>query len=334
MSLSLELKKFINSDCVGKYADIVLPIAPQPVSSKKKRKAEPESQAEEASSEPQAESTEEPQEEPKQPESGERVRIHYMEEGNGEPMILVHTVGQSLYTWRNVFSRLSLNYRVIAVDLPGHGYSDRPENFDYTIEEQAMAIDLFMDAIGIESAHFVGFSMGSNYVLRLAMMHPQRIGRIILLAPGGIVHEMPLAVKLLDSSLFGAVAAMLYGIRTVENVLTECYFDLSQSLNEDVVSEYYKTVSDPQSRRAVRASLHNFDDTEVMAKLRMLEMPVLIMQGSEDKWRTSEHTELYHAAMPTAGYAQVRNAGHLLHEEKPDKVVAATLEFIPALCSE
>ncbi len=332
MSLSLELKKFINSDCVGKYADIVLPAVPQPVNSKEKRKAKP--KAEDVSAEPQAEPKDAPQEEPQQPQGGERVRIHYMEEGNGEPMILVHSIGQSLYTWRNLFNRLSLHYRVIAIDLPGHGYSGRPENFDYTIEEQAVAIDLFMDAIGIESAHFMAFSMGSNYVLRLAMTHPYRMGRIILLAPGGMSHEMPLMIKLLDSSLFGAVAAMLYGVRTVENVLTECYFDLAQTLNEDVVTEYYKTISDQQSRRAVRASLHNFDDADVMSKLRMLEMPILMIQGSEDKWRTSEHIELYHAAISSAGYTQVRNAGHLVHEEKPDKIIAATLEFIPVLCPE
>ena len=226
----------------------------------------------------------------------ERARIHYIEEGNGEPLILVHSVGQSFYTWRNMFSRLSLNYRVIAIDLLGHGYSSRPENFNYTVEEQAMTLGL--------------------------------------IAPGGLSPDMPLAIKLMDSSILGGVASMLYGMRTVEKVLSECYFDLAQMMSPEVVGEYYKTISDRESRWALRASFHNFDDESVVSRLRSLEAPVLMLQGSEDKWRQGDDSELYHTAMPYAGFATMRNAGHLLHEEKAEKVIAATLEYIPAIQPE
>lgn len=264
----------------------------------------------------------------------ERARIHYIEEGNGEPLILVHSVGQSFYTWRNMFSRLSLNYRVIAIDLLGHGYSSRPENFNYTVEEQAMTLGLFMDAIGVQSAHIMAFSMGSAYALRFALDNPERVGKMMLIAPGGISPEMPLAIKLMDSSILGGVASMLYGMRTVEKVLSECYFDLAQMMSPEVVGEYYKTISDRESRWALRASFHNFDDESVVSRLRYLEAPVLMLQGSEDKWRQGDGSELYHTAMPYAGFATMRNAGHLLHEEKAEKVIAATLEYIPAIQPE
>ena len=264
----------------------------------------------------------------------ERARIHYIEEGNGEPLILVHSVGQSFYTWRNMFSRLSLNYRVIAIDLLGHGYSSRPENFNYTVEEQAMTLGLFMDAIGVQSAHIMAFSMGSAYALRFALDNPERVGKMMLIAPGGISPEMPLPIKLMDSSLFGGVASMLYGMRTVEKVLSECYFDLAQMMSPEVVGEYYKTISDRESRWALRASFHNFDDESVVSRLRSLEAPVLMLQGSEDKWRQGDDSELYHTAMPYAGFATMRNAGHLLHEEKAEKVIAAILEYIPAIQPE
>ena len=191
-----------------------------------------------------------------------------------------------------------------------------------------------LDAIGIESAHFMGFSMGCAYVMDLCLRQPERAGRVILLAPGGLTPEMPTPVKLLDSGLFGGIAAALFGIRTVENVLSDCFFDLTVGLNEDVVTEYYKTISDSASRRALRLSIHNFEDETLVSQLRTTEMPVLILLGSEDRWRTSAQTELFHAAIPDAGYAMVRNAGHLLHEEKPDKVLSAVLEFIPVLAPD
>lgn len=362
MSIMLEVKKFINSEYIGQFVDIELPIeAPAPKPEKKEKKprknkarkgrrdyddyddieAELDREEREEMGLPplpehdddEDDYREDYHREPEGP-SYERIRIHYVEEGNGEPLILVHSVSQSIYTWRNIFSRLSLNYRVIALDLPGHGYSSRPENFSYTIEEQAQVLELFMDAINIQSAHIMAFSMGSAYALQMAMDNPERIGKMVLIAPGGMSPEMPMPIKMLDSSLFGGVAAMLYGMRTVEKVLSECFFDLTRTMSPEVVSEYYKTISDRDSRRALRESFHNHEDESIINRLRSLETPVLMLQGSEDKWRTAENTELYHAAMPFAGFATIRNAGHLLHEEKPERVIAALLEYIPAIQPE
>lgn len=328
MALSLEVKKFINSEHVGKFVEIQLPLEAEPIRPPKKSKNIP--------SEPQPEDAEAPDQDlPQEAEpSFEALRIHYMDEGDGEPLVLVHTIGQSIYTWRCLYHSLAQHYRVIAVDLPGFGYSSRPDAYSYTIEEQSKALELFLDAIGIESAHFMGFSMGCAYVMDLCLRQPERAGRVILLSPGGLTPEMPTPVKLLDSGLLGGIAAALFGIRTVENVLSDCFFDLTVGLSEEVVTEYYKTISDSASRRALRLSIHNFEDEALVSRLRTTEMPVLILLGSEDRWRTSAQTELYHAAIPGAGFAMVRNAGHLLHEEKPDKVLSAVLEYIPALAPD
>ncbi len=355
MALSLEVKKFINSEHVGKYAEIYLPIEALPEQPKKKKQpkqpkkkeadfevADLEEQAlgaEDPDSFPQQEQTQGPLEgqaeaEPSVEQAYETVRIHYMEEGDGEPLMLVHSIGQSMYTWRSLFYSLAQNYRVIAVDLPGFGYSSRPEEYSYTIEEQSRSLELFMDAIGIQSAHFIAYSMASAYVMDLCLRCPERVGRVILLAPGGLTPEMPLAIKLLDSSLFGGIASHLFGMRTLEGVLSECFFDQTVGLKPDVIEEYYKTICDSPARRALRLSFHNFEDENWMTRLRAAEMPVLILLGAEDKWRTTDQAELFHAAIPEAGYALIRNAGHLLHEEKPDKILAATLEFIPVICPD
>ena len=304
MSLSLQVKKFINSEHTGKYVEITLPNEFFVDSGK----------GQEEESAPQYETT----------------RIHYTEEGLGEPLILVHTVGQSLYTWRNIMPRLSEHYRVIAVDLPGHGYSDRPISLTYSIFDHADVLRLFMDAIGIESAHFLAFSMGCSYVGQLAVDHPERVGKLVLIAPGGVAPEMPLAVRLIDSTLFGAIASMLYNRNTVHKILDDAFFDLT-FVTDDVVQEYYKPISDPDGRKAIRSSLHNYDDQDLVPRIRDLDRPVLILQGSEDKWRTREHAELLHTMLPNAGFSIIRNAGHIIHEEKPERIIAAVMEFIPVL---
>ncbi len=367
MSLSLEVKKFINSEHTGEYIEIELP-GELEVRRPRAKKAAPAAPVEaEASGAdvsgtdvsgadapgtdapgtdvPSAEASDtdileaeapapkaaEPAAPALEPEAQhERARVHYIEAGTGEPLILVHTVGQSFYTWRRVFNRLSEHYRVIAPDLLGHGYSDRPFTFGYTIEEQADALRRFMDALGIESAHFAAFSMGCAYALKFAMQNPARVGRLVLVTPGGVTQEMPLSIRMIDSPVLGFLASRLYGLRTVEKMLHEAVFDLT-NITPDVVQEYYRPASDPEGRRAIRLSLQYFEDEEIIANLRTLAADTLILMGAEDKWHTAESCELYHAALRNAGFSVVRNAGHLMHEEKPDRFIAALLEFIPVV---
>lgn len=295
MALALQMKKFINSEHTGDYVSITLPGFPD-----KSGVATP-----------------------------EETRVHYLEAGVGEPLLLLHTVGQSLYTWRNVFNALSEHYRVIAIDLLGHGYSGRPEQFDYTIAEHSDVIRQFMDAKGIESAHFIGFSMGAVYALDFIVKYPERVGKAVLSSPGGVTPEMPLAVRMMQSSIFGSIASRLYNHRTVERLLSECVFDLT-NITEEVVGGYFATVCDPLSRKAVQLSVLNFDETEVEKDLRAVRSEVLILWGAEDKWHPTAMSELYHAAIPDASFGVVRNAGHLMHEEKPQRFVEAILEYIPA----
>lgn len=295
MALALQMKKFINSEHAGDYVSIVLPGFPD-----KSGVAVP-----------------------------EETKVHYLEAGVGEPLLLLHTVGQSLYTWRNVFNALSEHYRVIAIDLLGHGYSGRPVQFDYTIAEQSDALRLFMDAKGIESAHIVGFSMGGMYALDFVAKNPDRVGKVVLLSPGSITPEMPLAVRMLQSPILGGLACRLYNRKTVEKVLSECFFDLT-NLNEEVLDSYYVTVADPYSRKAIQLSVLNFDEQEVEKLLRVVTAPVLILWGNEDKWHNPNSSELYHAILENAQFSVIRNAGHLLHEEKASRFVDAILEYIPA----
>lgn len=295
MALSLQMKKFINSEHVGDYVSIELPGFPD-----KNGEATP-----------------------------EETRMHYVEAGVGEPLLLIHTIGQSLYTWRHVFDQLSQHYRVLAVDLLGHGYSGRPVQFDYTIAEQSDSLRMFMDAKGIESAHIVGFSVGALYALDFAGKFPERVGKVLLSSPGGITPEMPFAIRMLDSPILGGLACRLYNRRTVEKALSECFFDLT-NIDSEVLDNYYLPISDGPARKAMQLCVANLDELEVERDLRNIQNEVLILWGTEDKWHLPDSSELYHAALQNAQFGVIRNAGHLLHEEKPTRFIEAMLEYIPA----
>ncbi len=259
----------------------------------------------------------------------ESASMHYLESGKGETLLLIHTAGQSLFTFRNVFYKLAMNYHVIAVDLMGHGCSDRPDYFDHTAASHAESLISFMDALGIERAHLMGFSMGAGYALEVAKRCPERVISIVALSPGGITGGMPLPVRMMESALFGGIASRLFRVKTVEKLLDECLFDHTV-IGPHEVNEYYKPASDGESRRAIRLTVSSFGEKELMASLGEIKTPVMVISSDKDRWHSLEQGEAYANALPRGEFTVMRNAGHLLHEEKPDRTVELVRSFIPA----
>jgi pimeloyl-ACP methyl ester carboxylesterase len=106
------------------------------------------------------------------------VRLHYSDQGSGEPVILLHGYGMNIdITWRDsgVIDTLSKQYRVIAMDMRGHGFSDKPYGENAYGTEMARDVVRLMDSLGIERAHLVGNSMGGLVAIKAATLFPQRL---------------------------------------------------------------------------------------------------------------------------------------------------------------
>lgn len=258
----------------------------------------------------------------------ETAKIHYIQQGKGEDIILIHSVGQSLYTFRELINKLSGKFRVTALDLVGAGYSERPFYFNYTLDEMADFIARFMDALEMETAHLFGFSMGAGYVIDFAKRYPDRVGRIVLLSPGGITPEMPSSIRSIDNRLFGGIAARMLNYKTMNKILAECFFDLTNHTT-DLVDEYFKPIASPEAKRVIRECVSNYDDEEVIRSLRDVNTEALLLWGNEDKWHPTEMANLFQAVMPNVKYTLVRNAGHLAHEEKAERIAQLIKMFIP-----
>lgn len=258
----------------------------------------------------------------------ETIKIHFIQQGRGEDLILIHSVGQSLYTFRELVSKLSGKFRVTALDLVGCGYSEKPYYFSYTIEEMTEFIYRFMEAVGIDYAHFFGFSMGAGYVINFAKKYPDKVGKLVLLSPGGITPEMPMIVRAVGNRFIGGAAALLINYKTVKKLLGECYFDLTNN-KEEVSEEYYKPIANADSKRIIREYVSNYDDERVIHTLRDVNADTLILWGNEDKWHPTEMADMFRSIIPSVNFMIVRNAGHLAHEEKAERVAQVIKQFIP-----
>jgi len=106
------------------------------------------------------------------------VRLHYIVEGNGQPVVLIHGLHSSIrMNWQmpGVISTLSKNYQVIALDLPGHGESDKPASEAAYGAEMVEDLVRLLDHLNIKRAHIVGYSMGGMIAMKLMAKHQDRV---------------------------------------------------------------------------------------------------------------------------------------------------------------
>lgn len=258
----------------------------------------------------------------------EEIRIHYLEAGVGEPLLLIHGIGQSLYTWRRVFAELSESYRVIALDLPGHGYSARPESFCYSMDEMADLLHAFLEAKDIRSAHMIGFSTGAMYMLRLLTLYPECVANCIAIAPGGITRQMPGLIKDLQSPVKAVFARNLYSASNVKKLLHECVYDQT-CMDDRAVRQYYQPISDGLTREALMYAVQNFDMRYVTDGLREVDHEVLLLWGKEDRWHSANNSVFFQGILQNGRYFLIRNAGHIVQEDTPGKLLEVILSYIP-----
>jgi len=121
------------------------------------------------------------------------IKTNYLEAGGGAPVVLIHGSGPgvSAYAnWRLVIPALSEQFRVIAPDMVGFGFTERPSNIEYSVQVWADQTLAFMDTLDISSAHLAGNSFGSAIALRIATQHPERVNKMVLMGSMGVTFQI------------------------------------------------------------------------------------------------------------------------------------------------
>ena len=285
-----EFRPIVNSDLIGDYITIELPGFPGA-----RQKPEP-------------------------------CRVHYLTMGSGEPLLLIHSVGQSIYTWRELMPKLAESYCVIAIDLPGFGFSDRPLSLNYSMDEMADAIVKCIDALGVKKTHALGVTMGAVYLMYAAVRYPDRFMKVIALSPGGITERMPKKIRRLERPL-GPIWRELYSKQDFETYMPLFYYD-GTVCTEAVVDQYYKTCDDHASRQAIMYAIRNFDEEYAFAAIEKAEREFFIIWGEEDKLSPIDRLFEIRSAMPKSVYHSIRNTGHWMHEEKAAQIAEAADRYI------
>jgi pimeloyl-ACP methyl ester carboxylesterase len=261
-------------------------------------------------------------------------RVAYLDEGAGDVLLLIHGIGGSSDCWRGVVHKLAARHRVIAVDLLGHGQSDKPRG-DYSLGAFAVWLRDFLDALNIREATVVGHSFGGGVALQFAHQHNQYCRRLVLISSGGLGPDVGRLLRMM--SLPGAeLALQLIGSRPavmVGRLLRKRA--LSSGRETSRYSETLKgqaALSDAQTRAAFLRTLRSVVDHRgqtvcALDRLRT-DLPTLIIFGDQDRCIPVAHAHSAHIALPGSVLHLIPGVGHQPQVECADVVVSLLDDFI------
>jgi len=239
------------------------------------------------------------------------IRTNYLEAGSGDQTIVfVHGSGPGVTAyanWRGVLPVLGENFRCVAPDMVGFGYSERPEKPDYGLDTWADQTLGVMDALGIEKAHLIGNSFGGAIALRIASQHPDRVGKLVLMGSMGV--DFPITEGL--DAVWG-YDGTLEGMRRVMG-----YFAYDKALTTDELAEVrYQGATQPGFQESFSAMFPeprqrwvgamSTDEKEIAA----LPHRALVVHGREDHVIPLENSYRLLQLLDNADLAVFSHCGH------------------------
>ena len=257
------------------------------------------------------------------------MRLHVRDTGprDAPALLLLHGFGGSLHTWDALAARLDGEYRVIRLDLPGFGLTGPDPGRDYSDARSHAVLMALMDGLGVARAAVAGHSMGGRIAWTLAALHPERVERLVLMAPDGFASpgfaygtapKVPALLRLLP-----------YVMPTflLRASLASAYADPAM-VTDALVNRYRDMLLAPGVRGAILDRTAQAILVDPVPLLRRITMPVLLLWGREDRMIPVRNADDYLAVLPDARLVTFPKVGHVLHEEAAEATAAAVRDFL------
>ena len=258
------------------------------------------------------------------------VRVHYQEKGTGTPLVLIHGLSSSTYSWKDVFEPLAKNYRVIAVDLKGFGFSGKPDG-DYTRRAQAVLVAHLLDYLKIDKAWLVGNSMGGEISLNFALQNPQRVMGLVLIDSAGVsvpggesITPGYVRIPFVGPVL---VALALTSDTLVRRGLEKSFYDVAK-VTDQRVAAYYRPLKTRGGQLASLRARTQWGLLPVEPDLNRINTPTLIIWGAEDALIPLGAGRKMNSLIKDSKLVIFEKCGHVPQEELPERVVDEMTRFI------
>lgn len=262
------------------------------------------------------------------------IRIHYQEFGDehAPPMILIHGYTASVYVWKTVAPMLAeKGFRVIAIDLIGFGYTEKPRWFEYTIAAQARMIARFMNRLGRGRAHILGSSYGGAVAATLALDYPERIEKLVLVD------------AVINDELKSHPILKLASVRGIGELITPFLADsrrlmrhrmmgtIHQSnhhlVNRDRIDSIRRPLFAADGHHSLLATSRAWDANRIEQDASLISQPTLIIWGEEDTVIPIRNGYKLQSEILHSELVVFKDCGHVPQEERSELFANKVAEF-------
>lgn len=257
------------------------------------------------------------------------LRLHLRDSGPkaAPAVIMVHGFGGSLHSWEPWAQALSGTHRVIRFDLPGCGLTAPDPSGNYTDARSMQLLIALMDRLGIARASIVGHSIGGRIAWTFAATHPERVAKLVLVAPDGYASPgfeygqapaVPLSAELMRFVL----------PRPLLRLSLEPAYGNPAFLSDDLTTRYHDLMRAPGSRDALLARMRQTTLVDPVPLLQRIQAPTLLVWGEADAMIPFTNSGDYLKAIPHAMLVSLPGVGHLPQEEAAEASIAAVRDFL------
>lgn len=264
------------------------------------------------------------------------VRLRYVESGGGTPVVFLHGFPDFSYSWRHQFPALTkAGFRCIAPDLRGYHESDKPKGVrNYEIDVLVADVTAFIDQVAGGSAHIVGHDWGGIIAWYLAMRHPDRIRKLIIINaphPARFLEELGKVEQLLRSFYVGFFQLPFIP----ELLLSSFHFALIKgraARSDEERDRYEEALSQPGGLTAAlnyyRAAVRGLFSGSTSRETRTITVPTLVLWGERDPALGSRLTEGLDTYVRHLEVIRLGDLGHFAHIDGPERVNEELLRFL------
>lgn len=255
------------------------------------------------------------------------VEVHYRDEGEGFPIVLIHGTGASLHTWDAWVNRLKNTHRVIRLDLPAYGLTGADPQQRYASSDYVTLIHNLLEELDVKEFYMGGNSLGGLVSWLYTTTYPKEVKKLFLLNASGFPFETtPAVIQLAKTPVLNVFLKYFTPQFFIEKNLKEVYFDDSK-ITAETIERYHDLTCYEGNRQAFidRAKIEREDYTE---RLSLIEQPTLVLWGEEDAWIPVSDAAKFAEKIPHVEIIIMPKTGHVPMEERPMESLNHVLTFL------
>lgn len=268
------------------------------------------------------------------------VKYHYIDEGSGETLLMVHGNPTWSFAWRNFIKDLSKNYRVLAVDHVGCGFSDKPQDYSYRLAQHIGNLKRLVESLDLKNVTLFAHDWGGAIGMGTAVRLPERFSRFVLMNTGAFRSKrIPLRIAACRIPLLGALA--IRGLNLFPLPAIRMAVAKHERMTPAVKAGYLAPYNNWRNRVAVLRFVQDIPMSESHPSYQTLveiengleqfrDSPILLPWGMRDWCFNADFLKEFERRFPSAETFELADAGHYLFEDAHERVIPKAREFLLA----